>query len=1000
MLYQYLNTFDSSGKNLQLEWNSELERYQGRLVLEEISIGLYQSRSIWLWYNVDVNGDTKLTKPFVINSNENRQWKVEWDEATSDDRWFIYTLTSSNPPELNQEETLDLELDLQQNATNPQNDIPTLPESDINEEPLEINIGCKSEEEGAVERTLLIREADTNKIIFELICYTEFEEEDERLGQVIKQLGLDFRLSDFKYLKSSDITEGRIDWTILNRKRKELLLEHQNILPYRGTYKGLINAIKFFGYQQLKIKEYWLNLNTDSEDYGNKKLELQADAEKPEYRIKNFNEDDTWRKTGFFALVYDLNDITDEYDSSGLPITVESSEFSNAELFLKLFGLQEVLEKRFMPGPTRILEIRGEGDWFHKQNQYFWLTSQRIDSIHTGLEPKFSVSPKVGYIRDLRDIEYLLTLDGQITLPDEDIDMTSTQQLDPIYDLLLAYFEEYSPYNENKDSIPDNEGIPVGCPVKLTNESFDPQINEVHTKLKDLKDYNNRTWKFELKNFSVGDNYIIKDRYSGEQIETGTIGAGETIETIINSLTTKAQNETKEPWIWFSWSAIDDDNSGNNETIQAKQFTAGSVPAQFKAIVDEGSISPIFNLQKWERKFVSQGTIGTIKNFNRGLIEYIKWTVTKDDSDGISFEKELTGTLADAVEKSLNLPYLGNYHVTLEMRDIFNNISRLHKDNAIEVLPFEIEMHGWKRHHDGHIQLNQLKNNKLSSTYFSISDPIQNLAPLKDLHVSLFALNKNNTYQYDFFEQPENYRIDRFGIDSNEERYNINYISQIKNLKNVYLNESGKKHNVWYYDLIGYATESFEITNINQDASIIIEDTISGKVGVHTFQNTDLASVATEMNNLNQDVFNKYIWNPVYNENDQVVKLQIVHKYNLPNDTKNKITIKPDSNYVNLKNHRKALNRNPGFLDWQPINGFNQLPVGTHIMLDYLKSQIPGKTNPVWTLNNMSTGHQFTVESNLFSWLFDNTGNYKLSLELEDTNKNKYKKEVNLFKVI
>ena len=53
----------------------------------------------------------------------------------------------------------------------------------------------------------------------------------------------------------------------LNEKRKELMIEGHNIYPYVGTYKAIINALKFFGYNNLSIVELWRNINPD--DYDN-----------------------------------------------------------------------------------------------------------------------------------------------------------------------------------------------------------------------------------------------------------------------------------------------------------------------------------------------------------------------------------------------------------------------------------------------------------------------------------------------------------------------------------------------------------------------------------------------------------------------------------------------------------------------------------------------------------------------------------------------------------
>ena len=38
------------------------------------------------------------------------------------------------------------------------------------------------------------------------------------------------------------------------------MIAGEEIFPYVGAYKGLIGALQFFGYQDLRIKEYWLNL--------------------------------------------------------------------------------------------------------------------------------------------------------------------------------------------------------------------------------------------------------------------------------------------------------------------------------------------------------------------------------------------------------------------------------------------------------------------------------------------------------------------------------------------------------------------------------------------------------------------------------------------------------------------------------------------------------------------------------------------------------------------
>ena len=57
----------------------------------------------------------------------------------------------------------------------------------------------------------------------------------------------------------SDIEDNAIDYTLFNRKRKEMLTTFREIYDYIGSYKSLINAINYFGYNDLQLYEYYKN---------------------------------------------------------------------------------------------------------------------------------------------------------------------------------------------------------------------------------------------------------------------------------------------------------------------------------------------------------------------------------------------------------------------------------------------------------------------------------------------------------------------------------------------------------------------------------------------------------------------------------------------------------------------------------------------------------------------------------------------------------------------
>ena len=130
---------------------------------------------------------------------------------------------------------------------------------DLNNSAISVNIALMSLDEGRHHRTLQIYEKNSifENIIAEIKFYGEVEAEDERLKVLLGNLGARLEDTDFLLFKDHDISEMAPDHILLNRKRKELLLELHDIKPFVGTYKAILNAIDFFGYNNITLKEYW-----------------------------------------------------------------------------------------------------------------------------------------------------------------------------------------------------------------------------------------------------------------------------------------------------------------------------------------------------------------------------------------------------------------------------------------------------------------------------------------------------------------------------------------------------------------------------------------------------------------------------------------------------------------------------------------------------------------------------------------------------------------------
>jgi hypothetical protein len=171
----------------------------------------------------------------------------------------------------------------------------------------------------------------------------------------------------------------------------------------------LINIIKFYGYQNLRVKEYWKNVDQNSKNFGKVRQTNIIDIFSPS---ANFNDARTvpskiYKKTNQFGLFYDITEATDQFDEDGLPIVKESFQFTIQEVLIKLYALKRKLEQYFLPLNTRIIDIVGEAIYFVKYDINTWNEQSRIEAISLGINPSMTILPGVtGVIEDLRPLYF------------------------------------------------------------------------------------------------------------------------------------------------------------------------------------------------------------------------------------------------------------------------------------------------------------------------------------------------------------------------------------------------------------------------------------------------------------------------------------------------------------------------------------------------------------------------------------------------------------------
>lgn len=205
--------------------------------------------------------------------------------------------------------------------------------------------------------------------------FGQTEEEDIRFKTELGNQGKLIAPDEVFIFKEYDINEGGIDWTILNKRRKEMLMMRSSIYPYIGAYKSIINAINFFGYNDLQLNEYYKDINPRSEKFLKLfKVEIPDIFDntvegftETEYLKNNFP-NENYEETNLFNLTYF---ITDKEGNNKLNYSID-------EVIIKLQGLKYWLKRNIIPLTHKILDISGVA-YFNATNQ---ITHTSYDAVH------------------------------------------------------------------------------------------------------------------------------------------------------------------------------------------------------------------------------------------------------------------------------------------------------------------------------------------------------------------------------------------------------------------------------------------------------------------------------------------------------------------------------------------------------------------------------------------------------------------------------------------
>ena len=500
-MWNNLRFFNGTTNELQLNIVDGI--WEGSIYLPVVSTQLYETVNLFiLEEGIDTNGGSIINTPVSPDGNINAfdfSWEPTKIDESEDIIMYGYTLDGGKPI-IKELKTQNKDLGLFSNIiSQDSNYLKTLTEN--TNVAIQVNIALNSTREGIHKRVLEIKAG--GNVIARIQVYGEVEGEDERLKVLLANLGETLEESDFLLFKSHDISEQAPDMVLMNQKRKELLLELHNIKPFVGTYKAILNAIDYFGYDKITLKEYWINVDKSENNFG--KLHAipvpnsSVRGEMTRKRLKFKVPSSTVKKTSRFSLVYRLNEPNGTFDHWDIANVDEVFDYTPDEVIIKLYGLKNRLQKDYLPLEAKIIDITGEGDYFTNRNVNIWKIQNPIGFFTEGHKIKYQVFPND---RDLFIEDTSMVLKSTLDQNDASVDTydingdlisqganySTLLNLKPGEESSLTklqrtqskniYRKFYETYHD-RELHSYNEDIPIGCPVILDGvPSFDDTWDE------------------------------------------------------------------------------------------------------------------------------------------------------------------------------------------------------------------------------------------------------------------------------------------------------------------------------------------------------------------------------------------------------------------------------------------------------------------------------------------------------------------------------------------
>ena len=821
------------------------------------------------------------------------------------------------------------------------------------DEPLIMTLGFSADTEGCYQDILTILSIDglDNAIPKEKInpigyiaVKAEAIGEDERYRTLFTNFGLPDPKDYQNVFKDSDILEEGQDWEFINKKSKQLFLSYPQIFPYIGTYKALINTVKFLGYNDVYFKEWYEFFDgKDATELSYKSIDivsgqtLQSKLERINVSLDDFIK---WKKLNKLSLIYKINEEQDNnevvtYYTNGNPYELQSGQmhlqsfdihqikknytYYNSEVLAKLYSLKKWLEKYILNINCQIIDITGEGVYIEKQKEsvstvgYYTFSEDVENSItpifdSSNLLDSIDQNSSVEIPCSLKEIKNNLKLESQKNSKFKDY-ISLGQDKDT-----KEYIKDAKEY-ENIDNLDSISGNNYNTPLKLDTIQY-----ELHTDVSSGSLSNNIIDQNNNEN-----SLIVKDNeiYSFKDINKDVIFEVPPIIYIENGNLRKTFGKWNNNIEYSIKTFFSEDSHSNMIGIFSKDFYEKSHDyiALYPRYIIENGVRKCISTFKYTKNNKYHTPLFILENYDTYDKFLYKDHLTKlknkflEEAKNVS-EKQKNKIIENSSKEANNYKqkyFSENIHekYILDIKDGFilnKEISESKNVNCYAKLIFDqqwSDMHE-KNEQDIHIEYSYITD-ALSTIGFDIDSFNKKCLEINDS--KLLETNKINEFYKNLLLEITQDKDFKGNISNSIEYSNYcnQYQSKIKNIQKTINDLNIKKSEIENLDIINIPKEFI----LNYKTQI---DSLNKKINLY---NKLLKSLKEEISIYKQSIINKY---SIEKENTlKNIEIEYIKKI---------YDLKSEFNRINDKFDIKVNHAGKYYLIGKGTNCYNELFVG------------------------------------------------------------------------